>query len=387
MGNQPFHNFEGAAPASGPLTVMLEESCDTIFAQFADTFWKEDGGYRITAAEKKATDHQYLTTTAKAFGFGGFTGVDIPEASPGIVVDRATRDKVYAENKAAYCSGAKTRPQGSYIQRLDDEACKDGVALYREGEAAQFAIGQGADLEVTPLQMARAYAAIANGGTLYQPTLGKALLRPDGSVEQLITPKKAPHAVPVSADQLNYIRQGMYLVTHGPLGTASGVFKDYPVSVCGKTGTAESDIIDSQGNQSGTSDTSWFGSFAPCSADGTEVPKYVVMVVVPRGGEGADVAAPVVKDIDDAIFQVTGSKVGAPNGPTEGELPCFKANGLIVAPNKNCPHPPAPPLAQLQMVVPQTPASSPPGLLPTPVADVPSRRPTPTAPVAKTAGP
>lgn len=375
VGNQTFHNFEGAAPASGPLTVMLEESCDTIFAQFADQQWKADGGYRITAAEKKNPDNQYLAKMAKAYGFGDFTHVDIPEASPGIVVDRETRNKVYAANRKSYCAGAKTRPLGSYIQRLDQEACDDKVALYREGEAAQFAIGQGADLEATPLQMARAYAAIANGGTLYAPTLGKALVRPDGSVEKMITPAKTG-TVPVSSDQLNYIRQGMYQVTHGQLGTATKVFGTYPVSVCGKTGTAESDIIDDNGNKTGSSDTSWFGSFAPCSADGTEKPKYVVMVVVPRGGQGADVAAPVVKQIDDAIFQISadGKTAARPLGPTAGELPCFKSDGQIVAPNPHCPHPVAPPLAQLQTVVPQTPASSPTGLLATPAAVVPDRR-------------
>ena len=71
--------------------------------------------------------------------------------------------------------------------QLSKENCVDGWA-YRGGDAANFAIGQG-DTTTTPLQMARVYAAVANGGTLVTPHIGKAVITPEGELVRQIEPE------------------------------------------------------------------------------------------------------------------------------------------------------------------------------------------------------
>ena len=134
--------------------------------------------------------------------------------------------------------------------------------MWEPGQAAIAAIGQGY-VTVTPLQLANAYAALANGGTLYSPRIGKALVSPiTGKVVQQINPPVIGH-LPVAGRTLAYIRHALAgVVTQG---TAAGAFGGFPldkVCVAGKTGTAQ---------LFGKNATSVFASFAPC-----DHPKYVV---------------------------------------------------------------------------------------------------------------
>src|SRR5690606_33108861 len=89
-----------------------------------------------------------------------------------------------------------------FVYRFSREFCLEGFA-YRAGDAVNFSIGQG-DTIVTPLQLARGYAALANGGTLWEPRVGKAIVSPEGKVLQKIAPKKAGR-VPASRATLKYI--------------------------------------------------------------------------------------------------------------------------------------------------------------------------------------
>jgi penicillin-binding protein 2 len=332
VGNQVFKNFEGEAEPPLTLAGALTVSCDTVFYSWAYDQWVLDGGLRADPAHRTKPANEYLVKAAKEFGFGSKTGIDLPGESAGYIVDRAARQQIYDENKKDYCEGAKRRPEGSYLQQLDAENCKDGYT-YRAGDATTFAIGQGTNIDVTPLQLARGYAAIANGGTLYTPTLAKAFVKPDGTVTQTVTPK-ATGRIPASAD-LGYIRDALYSVTHDPKGTASGVFGGYPIPVSGKTGTAEVAHVDSHGNQIAPTDTSWFASFAPSND-----PKYVVVVDVPGSEQGAHVAAPAVKDIYDAIFGVVNgvqdpSLAHGRQLPTT--LPCFQTDtGKVGPPSRTC---------------------------------------------------
>src|SRR5690606_21358161 len=90
------------------------------------------------------------------------------------------------------------------------EFCVEGYA-YRAGDAVNFAIGQG-DTVVTPLQLARAYAAIANGGTLYAPRIGKAIVSPEGEVLRTIEPKRSG-TVGLPDSVLRYIDEALKGVT------------------------------------------------------------------------------------------------------------------------------------------------------------------------------
>jgi penicillin-binding protein 2 len=197
-----------------------------------------------------------------------------------------------------WCKNGKAT--GSYVQQIEYDDCQDGW-VWQPGQAAIAAIGNGY-VEVTPLQLANAYVALANGGTLYSPRIGEALVSPDGKVVQKINPPVI-RKLPVASGTLAYIRSALDGVVSNPAGTAYGAFSGFPlnqVCVAGKTGTAQ---------VSNTNDTSVFASFAPC-----DNPKYVVIVMIPDSGYGASVAAPAVRQIWDGIFGLEGQKAAMPGG-------------------------------------------------------------------------
>jgi penicillin-binding protein 2 len=172
--------------------------------------------------------------------------------------------------------------------------------VWTPGQAVNASIGQGY-VSVTPLQLASAYAALANGGTLYSPRLGEELLNPaTGKVAQQITPPVLGH-LPASAATLAYIRSALQdVITQG---TAAGAFGGFPlgtVCVAGKTGTAQ---------VAGRLATSNFASFAPCNN-----PQYVVVMMIPNSGYGADVSAPAIRQIWDSIYGLEGHPPALQNG-------------------------------------------------------------------------
>ena len=122
--------------------------------------------------------------TARAFGIGRATGIDVPGESAGRIPDRAWKEQYWAATRPATCKRASSgypevartdKARAAYLTQLAVENCASGWQ-YRAGDAVNFSIGQG-DLAVTPLQMAQVYAAIANGGTLWQPQVAAGLRR------------------------------------------------------------------------------------------------------------------------------------------------------------------------------------------------------------------
>ena len=321
VGTQQFHNFEGEAPGNMDLHEALVVSCDTIFDRFAYGAWLNDGGLRRGTNLPPA--QEVFVRTAREYGFGRRTGIDLPAETAGTLVDRAGLVKQWNELKGTYCRRAQTGypeepdpTKRAQFQRYAAEACQDGY-LYNGGAATMLGIGQGAYLSVSPLQMATAYAAVANGGTLYQPRLAKAVLGPDGSVERVIKPAVAGH-LSVDPAVLAYIRSGLGDVT--VRGTASGAFAGFPldqVHVAGKTGTAE---VENQG------DTSWFASFGPL-----ENPKYVVVITVPKTGQGALFAAPAVREVWEGIYGIN-RPAALPGGQTPTTLPSLRSDGSVAPP-------------------------------------------------------
>lgn len=326
VGNRAFHNFEGEAPGQMNLHRALVVSCDTIFYRFAYQEWQRDGG---TDPVKHPKDP--MVKMARSFGFGKPTGIDVPNESGGRIPDRTWKSDYWKATKADDCKRAKTGypdvaksdpSRAAYLKALATENCKDGY-VWRPGDAANFAIGQG-DVLVTPLQLANAYAAVANGGTIREPRVAKALVRPDGTLVKNITAPKAgtlpdPHGV------LAYERKALADVVRS--GTASGAFAGFPLNkipVGGKTGTAE---------VYGKKDNSWFASFAP-----VKNPQFAVVAMVTDAGQGATYAAPAVRKIYDAIYGVSGGKIDKkkaafPDGAPPKKLPKIGADGSISAPS------------------------------------------------------
>lgn len=291
IGGQNFHNFEGEAGGFISLHEAIVISCDTIFDQFAYNAWLSDGGLR-QGSGPYAPPKDYFTNMAKAYGFGRDSGIDLPDESSGWVINRADEVKIWNQMKATYCKRAKTGYPGDpnpadaeLLKEYAQEGCTSGY-LYQGGSATMFAIGQGQYISVSPLQLAVAYAAVANGGTVFHPRVAKAIIAPNGSLVQKIGSSVAGH-LPVSADVLQYLRDAMIDVPRR--GTASGAFAGFPldqIPIAGKTGTAE---------VQGHNDTSWFASFSQ---------QYVVVVSIPDTGQGANFAAPVARKVYEGLYGV-----------------------------------------------------------------------------------
>jgi len=295
-------NFDAAPLGVIDLRESLVKSCDTVFYAFAYEQWQRDGGNRpVTAPEDP------MIRMAQAFGLGRPTGVDLPSERRGTIADREYKKRYWEQNRENRCAGAANPALPADRRTANREFCTDGHLL-RGGDATNFAIGQG-DTLVTPLQLATVYAAIANGGTLVEPHVGRALLAPDGTVSEVAPPARG--TVPVSPEVLGYVREALSGVTK-PGGTAAAAFAGSPVAVAGKTGTGE---------VGGKQDTSWLASFAPV-AD----PELVVIGMVSQGGTGGTVAAPLVREVYDGIYGPGGT-----GRPVQG-LPVRRPDGSVGPP-------------------------------------------------------
>lgn len=307
VGNRAFTNFEGQGHGPMNLHRALVVSCDTIFYKFAYDQWLRDGSTRPVKDPKDPMIHM-----ARAFGFGAKSGIDLPGESPGRIPDRPWKKSFWEATKETNCKRAKTGypelkdpAKEAYLTAISKENCAEGY-VWRAGDAANFSVGQG-DVLVTPLQLARAYAAIANGGKLVTPHLGNAVVRPDGTVVRKIEPP-AGKKLPVGKNVVEYMRKALADVPTN--GTAAGAFSGFPfdkVHVAGKTGTAE---------VYGYEDTAWFASFAPAKKA-----KFAVVVMITDAGTGGGYAAPAVREIYEAMYGLNGQKPALPDGKLPSKLP------------------------------------------------------------------
>ena len=247
---QRFQNFQENSHGIITLPYALRVSSDTFFYQVADQLWRD---------QDESKNDFPLQEEAKRFGLGKDTGIDLPGESPALVPDPPWKKKAYAD------------PKYTDFQRS-----------WLAGDTIQLGVGQGF-LQVTPLQMAAAYAAIADGGTLRTPSVGLDVRDPNGRVVQELSEARPTRQLNIRPSDLAAIKQGLFDASNGVEGTSTSVFGDLPdgSKVAGKTGTAEPG--------DGTEDHSWFVGYAPY-----DDPTIAVAVVIERGGTGANAAAPVV---------------------------------------------------------------------------------------------
>lgn len=206
-------------------------------------------------------DPNLLINYAKRMGLGAKTGLDAIAEDAGALPDPAVKERI------------------------------EGIP-WNGSDALNAVIGQ-AYVQVTPLQIARMVAAVANGGTLYQPLLvDRVGLIGDYSYE---AQPVAQANLGIKPEILAGVREAMCDVTTDPtLGTARFIFKDFSgAAVCGKTGTAE--------NGPGRQTTAWFAAFAGRTAD---KPEIAIAVVVDRGGQGSYIAAPIVRRIVESYYSL-----------------------------------------------------------------------------------
>jgi penicillin-binding protein 2 len=333
----------------------LQVSCDTFFyAPAANEYYADQA--RIDAKQKPL---EQLQAMARAFGVSSAPKVDLPadEQASGSLADRQTRKARWDANKADYCAAAAkgypTEPNPTtraFLTQLASENCTDGWR-YRAGDNADLAIGQG-ETTMSPLQLAMAYSAMVNGGTLYAPTFGWGVVDGTGKVTRTIAPKVI-RKVPVNPNVLAFIGDSLHFEdSHSVSGALA--FDGSPIKtlIGGKTGTAE---------VYGKQDTSWFASWGPVQpGQPASKAKFVVVGMVEQAGLGSRAAAPMVRSVYEGLLGATGPAV-LPGSQPATKLP-------RIAPRTQMP-PPSPSRSAIRpsaspSVPASTPASSTPAVVP-----------------------
>ncbi|HZD68168.1 MAG TPA: penicillin-binding protein 2 [Actinomycetes bacterium] len=274
FGNSVKHDWTPRGHGSVNLTESLRMSCDVYYynlgASFARSELSQEAQGRKTA--------ELMQATARSLGFGRQPQLDLPFATPGTVPTRAWRKRFWEANKSVYCKGTS---------RLYQELCRDGWQ-WQGGDDLNIAIGQGA-LQVSPLQLALGYGAMANGGTVYAPHVARTVTDPaTGRTVHTIQPKVA-HAATIPAGDFTAVSQGLAAVPAS--GTAASAFAGFPLDqfpIAGKTGTADLPP---------KAPFAWFASFAPVQS-----PRYVIVAMVEQGGHGGESAAPVARALYERLF-------------------------------------------------------------------------------------
>jgi penicillin-binding protein 2 len=261
VGGQSFQNAGGASYGTLTLVPALQVSSDVFFYTLGLDMW----------------DTGQLQKWAHRLGIGRPSGLDLPGAVEGLLPTKQWRDKLAAEGLA------EERP-------------------WSAGDNIQLATGQG-DLQTNPLQMAIAYATLANGGTVVTPHVGLEVDDAAGRVLREFAPKPRRH-VKFKSESRDVILEGLHEAAQAPGGTSYAVFGGFPIPVAGKTGTAQ---------RIGHEDQSWYIVLAPYPN-----PRIVTAVTIEEGGFGAESAAPAALQILEAYFGKHSSGESGPNGGSPG---------------------------------------------------------------------
>jgi penicillin-binding protein 2 len=271
LSKRVWHNWDLFVNQGMDLPTAIAQSCDTYFYRLANKFYllPKDRG-------------QPIQRWARAFGFGRTSGSDLTPQAPGLVPTTGWKHRMFS------------RHLDPTNWRVDQ--------LWNPGDSLNLAIGQGF-LSVTPLQMARFYAAIANGGKLVTPHILMDVENPNGTIVPTAAPP-APKRVPgLDPGVLKIVKQGLFMGAQDSLGTSYGVFGNFPVPIAGKTGTAQK-AIDVPG-YTGEADQSWWCGYGPANDA-----KIVVCAVIENGGEGGAAAAPAAERVFAKYFNVQPTQLG-----------------------------------------------------------------------------
>ena len=270
---QTFKNWDEFVNEPMTLRTALANSCDTYFYELGKIFY----------AQKRSP----LQEWARKMGFGKRSGIDVGPENAGLVPTPAWRKR-------------------HYTTAWDKQ--------WTSGQSVQLAIGQG-DLLVTPIQMTRLYSLIANGGSLVEPHVVKSIEQPAGEDEDSVVLRsfagRAPRAVGLPASAIQAVQEGLYQATHDSYyGTSYGVFGNYPISIAGKTGTAEKYVtlptgyLGLQRPFARLMDQAWWCGYGP-----TDEPTIAMCVVIENGGHGGETAAPTALKVFEEHFQTPAGEI------------------------------------------------------------------------------
>lgn len=247
IGNVTFKNAGDAVNGAVALRKALQVSSDVYYYILGRD---DDGRHNIQK-------------WARRLGLGHATGIDLPAESDGLVPNPKWRNKLFKD-------------------KLTDRP-------WSVGDNVNLSVGQG-DLQANPLQVAVAYATVANGGRVVKPHLAQRTEDADGAaVQEFNTP--ARQRVKIKPENRAAILDGLNQAARKPGGTSYGVFANFPIDIAGKTGTAE--------KGGGRADQSWYAALAPYPN-----PRYVVVTTFEAGGFGAETAAPAACKILTVLLNV-----------------------------------------------------------------------------------
>ncbi len=261
LGRRRYRCWKRAGHGEVSLHRALVESCDVYFYQVAQRVGIERLAYY-----------------ARELGLGSATGIDLGGEMSGLVPTSAWKLRRFSE-------------------------------VWVEGETLSAGIGPGFNL-LTPIQLARAYAAIGNGGTLWRPFVVREVRDPEGPTLERFDAQRTAQ-VPVSAQTLALVGRALRGVVHDPHGTGY-IMRGLPggIEAAGKTGTAQVIALaqdvpeDDESIPIAHRDHAWFVTYVP-----PENPRIVVAVIVEHGGHGGSAAAPVARRVVEAFLETEGIQV------------------------------------------------------------------------------
>jgi len=269
LGRRTYRCWKRAGHGEVNLAAALRGSCDVYFYQLG---------------VKLGIDR--IAKYAKAFGLGRRTGIDLSGEQPGLIPTKEWKERARGE-------------------------------VWIKGETVSAAIGQGFNL-VTPLQLAMAYAAIANGGTVLTPQLVKRFESWDGAVLDEVEPGPVAQ-VPISPEVLGAVTHGLVEVVHGERGTGARA-KVKGIEIAGKTGTTQvvslalTEDLEPEEIPMHYRDHALFAAFAPA-----QEPEIAIVVLVEHAGAGGgSVAAPIAQKVLARYFEVRDAKRAREAGIVDG---------------------------------------------------------------------
>lgn len=267
--DHPFNNWSTYDQGYMSIPEALKVSCDTVFYQWGGTFYDRWRSNQLGAGSEP------LQHDLRGFGFGRQPGLDVPSESAGFIPTAAWKEQQSKQDP-------KNFPYG-----------------WLPGDDILMSIGQGYVL-TSPMQMATAYSAIANGGRLCEPHLAEQIQTSDGKRVRKIGSNCRD--LPYTQQEISLVQEGLRQVVAPGSGTASAAFAGFPLSqvpVMGKTGTAERPGFTTVAGQTQSQDTSWFAAIVGPPGD-----QHVIVAMVEQGGHGSTTAAPIVRTIIEDMYKL-----------------------------------------------------------------------------------
>jgi penicillin-binding protein 2 len=282
VGDITFHNSGNVAHGPVTMTQALQVSSDVYFYTLGV---RAENSFERNGSEP-------IQQWAERYGLGSPTGIDLPSEFGGLVPSPEWRNQLYADAQKP------NSPGGTNIVPF-----KETDRPWSAGDMVNLSVGQG-DVQITPLQLAVAYATLGNGGTVVRPHVGMRVEDPTGRIIEEINPPPR-RQIDINPAYRRVILDGLHAAAMEPGGTSYPVFGGFPIQIAGKTGTAQ---------HTGQADQSWYAALAPYPN-----PQVVVVATIEQGGFGVDSAAPVVSQILQSIPElgVNSSKIRAA-GSTAG---------------------------------------------------------------------